>query len=107
MIFGPVLSWELVTSSRRARYFAVRVIYGAILVATLWVHYQGTAGPRFGSAGGPSLAELAELATAFFRSFAVVQLLAVLVLTPAMVAGTLAEEKERRTIEYLLVTDLG
>jgi ABC-type transport system involved in multi-copper enzyme maturation permease subunit len=106
MIFGPVLPVELVTSSRRVRYFIVRVVYAAILLITLWTQYESSMAWRVNSGAPLSPSELSDFAAEFFQSFAIVQLLAVLVLTPALVAGAVAEEKERKTIEYLLVTDL-
>ena len=106
MIFGPVLPVELVTSSRRVRYFIVRVVYAAILLITLWTQYESSMAWRVSGGVPLSPSVMADFAREFFQSFAVVQLLAVLVLTPALVAGAVAEEKERKTIEYLLVTDL-
>jgi ABC-type transport system involved in multi-copper enzyme maturation permease subunit len=106
MIFGPVLPVELVTSSRRVRYFIVRVVYAAILFITLWTQYESSMAWRVRSGAPVTASVLSEFANEFFQSFSVVQLLAVLVLTPALVAGTIAEEKERKTIEYLFVTDL-
>ena len=96
MIFGPILPFELLISSRRPRYFVVRVLYGTVLLTTLWVHYAITIEIH----QSPTTPQaVAALAAEFFRSLAIVQILAVLVLTPAMVAGTIAEEKDRRTIE--------
>ncbi len=106
MIFGPVLPVELVTSSRRARYFIVRVLYGAVLLLTVWTQYEISLRWRISNGDPLSPSDLAEFAQGFFESFAIIQVLTVLLLTPAMVAGTVSEEKERRTIEYLLVTDL-
>jgi ABC-type transport system involved in multi-copper enzyme maturation permease subunit len=106
MIFGPVLPVELVTSSRRVRYFIVRVVYAAILLITLWTQYESSMTWRVNSGAPVTASVLSEFANEFFQSFSVVQLLAVLVLTPALVAGAIAEEKERKTIEYLFVTDL-
>lgn len=51
-------------------------------------------------------AALARFAEAFFSMFIVVQLLAVVLLTPAYTAGAIAEEKDRKTLEFLLATDL-
>src|SRR5207302_1261943 len=45
-------------------------------------------------------------AQAFFLTFMGMQLLVVGVVTPGYVAGVIADEKDRRTIEYLLATDL-
>jgi ABC-type transport system involved in multi-copper enzyme maturation permease subunit len=42
----------------------------------------------------------------YFATFLTLQLLVVLFLTPAYVAGAIAEEKDRRTLEFLLATDL-
>jgi ABC-type transport system involved in multi-copper enzyme maturation permease subunit len=57
-----------------------------------------------GSAVTPSL--ISQFATEFFEIFCIVQVSAVLLLTPALVAGSIAEEKERRTLDYLLASDL-
>ena len=43
---------------------------------------------------------------AFFLSFSWLQILLILLVGPAMAVGTIATERERRTIEYLFVTDL-
>lgn len=95
-IFGPVLPYELLTSSRRGRHFIVRTLYGAVLLATLCVQYEAT----YRRTNEPDTVEaMAEFAAQFFYSFSIVQILAVLALTPAMVAGTIAEEKDRKTIE--------
>src|SRR5256885_4697410 len=48
----------------------------------------------------------ADLAEKFFLAFAVTQFLVVVALTPAYVAGSIADEKERKTLEFLLATDL-
>ena len=48
----------------------------------------------------------AILAEQFFYAFAAVQFAVVVLLTPAYVAGAVAEDKERRTLEFLLATDL-
>src|SRR6185437_3660347 len=52
---------------------------------------------------GPDLARLAEQ---FFFAFMTVQFLAIFVLTPGYTAGAIAEEKDRKTLEFLLATDL-
>jgi ABC-type transport system involved in multi-copper enzyme maturation permease subunit len=42
----------------------------------------------------------------YFETFMVVQILAVMLLTPAYVAGSVADEKVKKTLEFLLATDL-
>jgi len=102
MFAGPIFAVEVVTGARRARYYIVRVVYASILLVTMWIAYTEA------FYGNPSnIRADAARAAAFFNSFAVVQLLAVLLIGPAMVAGTIAQERERRTIEYLLTADLS
>src|SRR5262249_45248666 len=51
--------------------------------------------------------ETAILAETFFSAFMIVQLILVVLLTPAYVAGAIAEEKDRKTLEFMLATDLN
>ena len=61
------------------------------------------------TAGGPPVppAKLAGFATYFFTVFVFIQFGVVALLTPAYVAGSVADEKERKTLEFLLATDLA
>ena len=54
-----------------------------------------------------NIQSIANFSAAFFSMFAVLQLLAVVLIGPAMAAGTIAMERERRTIEYLFTTTLS
>lgn len=101
MLFGPIFSVELITSARRTRYLAARIIYALILLFILWMMYAESARHL------QDARELAKVVTAFFMTFAFVQLVAVLLLTPAMVAGTVSQEHERRTLDYLLASQLS
>ncbi|MDR3632338.1 MAG: ABC transporter permease [Isosphaeraceae bacterium] len=108
MLPGPVFNVELVTTARRARYFALRFFYGAILLAVVWqndpVHYSwyyGTVPSQM------TLEQAAELGEWLFRSFAVTQSIAVLLITPALVGAVIAEEKQRKTLHYLLASRLS
>ena len=60
-----------------------------------------------GGRGTVSPVKLAEFATNFFYAFQALQYLVVVVLTPAYVAGCIADEKDRKTLEFLLTTDLS
>jgi ABC-type transport system involved in multi-copper enzyme maturation permease subunit len=107
MLPGPIFNVELLTSARRARYFLVRAAYAAVLLVALWVVYQSMTGVfRFG-VQEDDIHAVARFSAAFFSTFAVLQLLAVVLLGPAMVAGTIATERERRTIEYLFASSLS
>jgi ABC-type transport system involved in multi-copper enzyme maturation permease subunit len=102
-LFGPVLFYDMIRSARRGRYVLLRSLYAGLLLFFLfcvWVNAQA------GRASRTDRQEAARLAEAFFETFMVVQLVAVTLLTPAYVAGAIADEKDRKTLEFLLATDL-
>lgn len=107
MLLGPIFQVEMVSTARRRRYFALRVLYGALILFVLWAAYEATG--RFRGYGGDaaSIQTSTRLAAAFFYSFSWLQMLAILAVGPALAAGTIATERERRTIEYLFATDLA
>jgi ABC-type transport system involved in multi-copper enzyme maturation permease subunit len=49
---------------------------------------------------------MASFADTFFQTFMGVQFVIIAVLTPAYTAGAVADEKDRKTLEFLLATDL-
>lgn len=102
---SPVLYVEMLTVGRRRRYFLLRVGYAMLLLTAAWICYASTF-YNYNSGGSP-LKDQAEFAYAFFIAFTWIQLLAVVMMTPAMLAGTIASEHERRTIDYLLTTPLN
>jgi ABC-type transport system involved in multi-copper enzyme maturation permease subunit len=102
MLLGPIFSAELVTTARRARYFVVRAVYAAMLLLILWSIYHRVVE----RSTLLSIRQLASLAHEFFTWFAYLQVIVVLLLGPAIAAGTIATERERRTIEYLFVSEL-
>jgi ABC-type transport system involved in multi-copper enzyme maturation permease subunit len=109
-LFGPVLYYDLVRTARRARTFLLRGSYAfALLVVLFLVYVNYLAQDPFESLFGAARVdthELAGFATVFYYTFLGVQFGAVFLLTPAFTASAIAEEKERRTLEYLLATDL-
>ena len=50
---------------------------------------------------------IAQFTFTFFRTFGIMQLFVVLLIGPAIAAGTIAQERERRTMEYLYATPLS
>ena len=50
---------------------------------------------------------MADFTSAFFVTFGVIQLVAILLVGPALAAGTIAQERERRTMEYLYASPLS
>src|SRR2546422_1574357 len=101
-LFGPVLFYDMIRAARRSRYFWLRCVYAGFLLFFLFVAYMNSY--SFGRFTDQNQA--ARLASNYFDYFMVVQFIAVILLTPAYVAGAVAEEKDRKTMEFLLATDL-
>lgn len=103
MLPGPIFSVEMLTTARRSRYTIVRTLYAGVLFLTLaWVYYESVRWSHW-----DNIQRVAAFMANFFSTFGVIQIAAVLLLGPAMAAGTIAVERERRTFEYLLVSDLS
>ena len=107
-LFGPVLVYDLVRNARRARTYLTRCGYLLLLLFFLVTIVPRPPSHRSLSAQRPgdSAREMAAVAESFFATFMGVQFGLVVFLTPAYVAGAIAEEKERKTLEYLLASDL-
>ena len=107
MILGPVFNVELMTTSRRRRYYFARLAYGLILLALVgWTYERMREVWRAGNAYASGFAFMADTASAIFSTFITTQVMAVLCVTPAIVAGTIADERQRKTLHYLLASDL-
>ena len=107
MLPGPVFNVELLTTARRARYYVLRFVYGAILLLLVWMnnpdlHRYGPSRTRVEY----SINEIASIGQALFWTFFIAQSITILTLTPALVAGTIADERERRTLHYLMASML-
>ncbi len=107
MLLGPIFQVELVSTSRRARYFVLRVVYGLLLLAMLWTCYENSSANLQFSEQPLSTQRSSAMASEFFMGLAWLQTLAILSVGPSLAIGTIATERERRTIEYLFVTDLS
>jgi ABC-type transport system involved in multi-copper enzyme maturation permease subunit len=104
-LFGPVLFYDLTGLARRTRYFLARFLYAMFLLFVVcWVWFVWWSGRQFSGSGGT--AEMAGFATTIFNTFVTVQFIIVTFLTPVYTASAIADEKERRTLEFLLATDL-
>jgi ABC-type transport system involved in multi-copper enzyme maturation permease subunit len=105
-LFGPVLFYDLVRSGRRGRFVLVRFFYCSVLfISLMWVFFIFTVDRRHNDRMN-DVTYMARMADSFFYTFVTLQLLVVVVLTPAYTAGAIADEKDRHTLEYLLATDL-
>jgi len=104
-LFGPVLFYDMVRVGRRSRYILFRALYVSALLLLLWYVYL-ISELRDDHGGAGTIQRMAEFAQSLFYTFMTVQLVLAAVMTPGYVAGAIAEEKDRQTLEYLLATDL-
>jgi len=105
-LFGPVLAFDVLRVGRRPRQFWFRLAYAAFLaILFCWVYLAWLSlSPNVGSRA-PRM-QMARMAETYFYTYIIVQFIVVCLLTPASVAGAIADEKERRTLEFMLATDL-
>jgi ABC-type transport system involved in multi-copper enzyme maturation permease subunit len=109
---GPLFYYELVRLSRQGRSTSLRCAYAAALLVALYFAYRERF-PRHDLWAAPfappqiPTSELASLAQGFVLAILRVQTVAVFVLTPVYLAGAVAEEKERATLELLFTTQLS
>ncbi len=107
-LFGPVFTYEILRLGRRRLTFVLRFLYVLAIVGLLALLYATWMAriSRYGSLTTVRPSELAGFAATFFEAFAAIQFAVALLLTPAYIAGSISDEKERRTLEFLLATDL-
>jgi len=103
-LVGPVLLHDMVRTARRSRFALYRLYayFVLVLLAFFFAIWYGS----MRSGAIPTTRETASFAQGFFYSFLGLQVVAVCVLAPGYLAGVITEEKESRTLEYLLATDL-
>lgn len=112
-MLGPVFRHEMFAAGRKRRYTLLRVVLGLLLLLALVIcHQSAITQSRYASGvyverPALSIAARSQLTASFFYSFAWTTLVGVLAAAPAVSAGAIASERERRTIEYLFVTDLS
>jgi ABC-type transport system involved in multi-copper enzyme maturation permease subunit len=104
-ILGPVCAKEMVELARRKRYYVNRVLYGAVLLFTLFIVWESHSW-EFRTRGTLSIATMARMAKELFAAVSGVQYGAVFLLVPVFVCGVIAEERERGTLELLFTTNL-
>src|SRR5439155_27290730 len=108
--FGPVFFYDLVRSSRRGELVGHRCCYAIVLFCVIalvyWSWFPDLGWEQLLRGRSLSISQRARFASSFFTNFMVAQLVAVFLITPLYTASALAEQKERRTLEALLVTEL-
>lgn len=102
LLAGPVFTREVVTAPRRVRLYVARAGYVFalfVLVATIWLVMAGAQTLN-------DIGDLARLGMASFQFMAPLQLAVVFFFSALLGAGAVAAEKDRRTLDLLLMTQL-
>ncbi len=102
MLIGPVFSREVVTAPRRPRLFVARAAYVSallVLVCTAWLLVTGTQIVR-------NLGDMARFGSMLFQILAPLQLALAIFFSSLLAAAGVAQEKDRRTLVLLLLTNL-
>ena len=102
MLIGPVFTRELVTSPRRLRFYLGRAVYvgGLVaIVATAWLLLTGTQEVR-------NIGDMARFGATLFQILVPLQLALALFFAPLLTASAVAQEKDRRTLVLLMMTNL-
>jgi ABC-type transport system involved in multi-copper enzyme maturation permease subunit len=101
-LLSPVFWKEMITLSRRTRYFWARGLFLAILTVTVWISWHDAM--RYALYSG--FADLARAGNDLFRTFTVTQLIIVMILVPALTAPVIAAEKDGDTLGLLMMSNL-
>ena len=105
MLPGPVFNFELLSTARRGRFYTIRSFYAIVLLLILWAIHSTWSSAYEGAELPPSMIGWFALSALSGITFG--QEALVLVLTPALVAGVIADEKKRKTLHYLMASQLN
>ena len=103
MLIGPVFTREVTTIPRNWRLFFTRALYVGVLfglVLTAWLIL-------IGSQEVHSLGDLSRFGSAVFALLAPLQLAMAVAFSALLTAAAVAQEKDRRTLDLLLMTNLS
>jgi ABC-type transport system involved in multi-copper enzyme maturation permease subunit len=101
---GPLLPFEIVRLARQRRAMVLRCVYILGLLAVLYAVFPASA--QLSLAKGEHPGELNHFAAKFSQVFLFAQAVLILFITPIYLAGAITEEKEKRTLDFLLLGQL-
>jgi ABC-type transport system involved in multi-copper enzyme maturation permease subunit len=99
---GPLFHRDIITQPRHAQHYLLRVGYIFLFMLLLYTASQAT----FGWQQYRSIQARASFGALVFQLFSMVQLTLVIFLSLLYAANNIAQEKDRRTFDLLLLTDL-
>ncbi len=103
MLIGPIFTRELAITPRRTRFYIARSVYLLmllVLMCTAWLVLSGTQYVR-------DIGDLARFGTSWLQIAATMQAVMALFIAALLTAGSIAQEKEKRTLDLLLMTHLS
>ena len=111
-LIGPLFSWELLRLARRGQDARGRFILAVALFLVLtafsliWFSNKPPSELFFGASQSLTIQESATFGHSFSLTFVFGQLAVLCLLTPAYAAGGIAEEKDKKTMVFLLCSEL-
>jgi len=102
LFIGPVFTREFAITPRRPRIYIARTIYALVLLvlmSTAWLVLTGTQVVR-------DVGDLARFGAILFQILAPLQLTLALFFSALLAASAVAQEKDRHTLDLLLITRL-
>lgn len=107
MLPGPVFFHELRAAARKRKSFVIRTLIGLFLLYLLLVS-EGGSYRRSSTANDweYSAKDLARIGGNLFSMVVWLQAMIILLLTPAFVAGSIVEDRQRKVLSYLLASPL-
>src|SRR4051812_49265652 len=103
MLVGPLFTRQWRIAPRNPRHFILRAVYVAALLGltfSAWIVVTGTQDVR-------NLGDVAHFGAVLFQILAPLQLALVVFIAALTTASSIAQEKDRRTLELLLLTRLN
>lgn len=102
MFAGPIFAREALTAPRRLRHYLLRSGYVAFLLVLMYTIRQATIGFQDTKFSG----DIASFGSLVFGVFALLQLTLGMFFATLFTAANIAQEKDRRTLILLLMTDM-
>lgn len=102
MLAGPLVTRELITDPRKIKHFGIRAGYVACLAVLMYTGAQAT----FALAPPRGIGDVARFGVFIFNLLCFIQLAVVVGTSLLFTSGSVAQEKDRRTLILLLMTDL-
>jgi ABC-type transport system involved in multi-copper enzyme maturation permease subunit len=107
VVTGAILRREIVVPGRKLLTFLVRGGYAFFLAAMFAIVFLIHLANLASGGGGASIRAVADTAQNLVSTLVTINLMACLLFTPAYVAGAIAQEKDQRTMQDLLLTTMS